>query len=276
MTTDTTPTNPHRGHPEGTVYQTEDGRYWLRGRFGSTGLDGPEPTAKEIEHLEEWDYPYGRDIFFIPITTEGETWQLDLPSCCIDLAARTGIPNDVMAQHFVDVAAGHFRELLPLCSDRQARSEQISIVADRVIWRALCGGCREMETASYRQHVECARDGQAVSGVTTDEIALYFSGPSDVIPFTIPRSAAGRKMLRDQLSVVYLDPESYEPPKPVTVEGDEADREIAEQIAHDEWYARFEQKCRRYEILSSAIWGGDDDGRGRAPAPRPSPAPAAA
>src|SRR5262249_13114374 len=123
------------------------------------------------------------------------------------------------------------------------------------------------------------RDGQAVSGVTTDEIDVYLSGPSDVIPFAIPRSEAGRKMLRDQLSVVLLNPDRYEDPKPVTVEGDEADREIAEEIAQREWYTRFELWHGRYDTMCSMIYppgGADADGRGHAPAPRPSPAPAAA
>jgi hypothetical protein len=256
------------------VERDEDGRYWLRGRFGGVGIDGPEPTAEDFEALERHDYPWGRDIFFVPITLRGEVWQQDLPSCCIDLAKRTGISNEVIAQHFVDIAEGHFRELLPLCSDREARSEQIWAVADRILWSA-CRSCPEMDAVSWRRMLECVRDGQAVSGVTTDEIGLYFSGLSDVIPFAIPSSAAGRKMLRDQISVVYLDRERYEGPKRVTVEGDEAEREIAEQIAHQEWCARFDREERRYEILRDMTDRPDDDRGGRVRTPRPSPAPQA-
>jgi hypothetical protein len=132
--TDIKPTNPHRGHPEGTVYQTEGGHYWLKGRFGSIGLRGPEPTDEELVHLEERDYPNGRDIFFVPVTADGEVCQLDLPTCCHDLAARSGIPNEVMAQHFVDIAYRKTTALLPLGSDLAARRQQISIIADMVGW----------------------------------------------------------------------------------------------------------------------------------------------
>jgi hypothetical protein len=262
--------------PEGTVYQTEDGYYVLQGRFGGIGINGPEPTAEEREALERHEYPYGRDIFFVPITRDGETWQQDLPAFCIELAERTGISNELIAQHFVDISQGHFRELLPLCSDREARGKQIWTIADRILWSA-CGSCPEMDLVGYRRHVECPRGGEAVSGVTTDEVALFFEGPSEVIPFSIPTDAAGKKMLREQLSVVYLNPEKYKShPKPVPADADEAEREIAEQLEHQEWMARFDQYQRRYGILSNAIDPGlpwDDDDWGPRP---PSPAPAEA
>jgi hypothetical protein len=139
MTTDTTPATAPITHPippdvPPRVERDEDGRYWLRGRFGGILIDGPEPTSKDLEALEEHDYPLGRDIFFVPVVIEGEIWHLDLPVCCDDLAKRTGTSNEAMAQHFVDIAFRKTTALLPMCSDLAARRLQISIIADMVGW----------------------------------------------------------------------------------------------------------------------------------------------
>jgi hypothetical protein len=181
MTNDTTPTNPHRGHPEGTVYQTEAGHYWLKGRFGSIGLDGPEPTDKDLAHLEENDYPNGRDIFFVPVTTaDGEVCQLDLPTCCHELAARSGIPNELMAQHFVDVAYRKTIAFLPMPqgSDRKARQEQITIISEMVGFsRGFGNGPVFCSLDAVTEHRDAER-ARGAPGITDAMVRLYLDyGP---------------------------------------------------------------------------------------------------
>jgi hypothetical protein len=150
--------------------------YVLHGRFCALGIQGPEPTAEDFANLEDSDYPNGRDIFFVPVNYNGEIWQLDLPVICHDLAARTGITNESMAQHFVDIATRKTTAFLPMCSDLDARCQQIGIISEMVGFsRGFGDGLPSLDAVNEHRDAERARGRP---GITDAMVRWYLDkGP---------------------------------------------------------------------------------------------------
>jgi hypothetical protein len=197
---------------------------------------GDPITVEDLEHLEWNEYPSGKPVMGVkvnsarplPVRCNGE---IDIPVRCTELAERSGIANETLAQYFIDIADGKSPDLLPEMgpdlSANAARREQIEAVANCVI-HLYCGSCPQMDACQQRARRENTRRGEDISGVSVDEIATYLTGPSDEIPFTWREDREAHTMFGEQIGVALLMTDGFS------------------SEAHDKQYRRYEILWRKF------------------------------